>query len=90
MERRLSYSVVKDMYSNFWHHEMSKKDMVLQFLRDPQQIGSYIEDLENDLFFCQHDGIDLTSYSKGVEELSNWVAMMTDTTTSHVDTPIQN
>jgi hypothetical protein len=65
---KISYSVIKDMYNNFWHHELSKKELVRKFLQDKKAIASYIEDLKHDIKIVGSD-MDMTSYKKGVEEL---------------------
>ena len=65
---KLSYSVVKDMYSNFWHHELSMKELVTKFLQDKKAIANYIEDLKHDIKVVGSD-MDMTSYKKGVKEL---------------------
>jgi len=69
---KLSYSVVKDMYTNFWHHEIPTKELIRQFLKDKQQVVSYMRDLVQDIESEGEDGdIDMSSYKKGVLELGN-------------------
>jgi len=66
---KLSYSVVKDMYNNVWHHELSKKQIITQLLKSKSQIISYMEDLVHDIRIVGNDH-DMSSYKKGVKELA--------------------
>jgi len=71
-EIKLSYSVVKDMYCNLWHHEMTKKELIRKFLNDKQAIISYIEVLEHDISLADSEeerNEMFGSYILGVKEL---------------------
>ncbi len=64
----LSYSVVKDIYSNL-HTFESMKELVKRFLKDKPAIRDYMEDLKHDIKVVDGD-MPMTSYKKGLVEFA--------------------
>jgi hypothetical protein len=68
---RISYSVVKDLYSNFnpVFEGDNIKEVIQNFLKNKVAIKSYVETLQFDIDLVG-DSFDMSSYKKGVIELT--------------------
>ena len=67
---KISFSVVKDLYTNLHSFDLTMKELVREFLKDKEAIISCVEDLKHDLKVIGDDDFDTTSYKKGIEELT--------------------